>query len=162
MLIRPAQAEDLGALTKIYNHYVLTSHVTFDTESFSVAERQPWFAQFDGGRYQCWIAELNGAIAGYACSQNFKAKVAYQTSVEVSVYLAPGHGSKGGGRMLYDKLLGRLAGQDLHRAYAGVAQPNEASMRLHAALGFEEAARFSEVGRKFERYWDVVWLERAL
>jgi phosphinothricin acetyltransferase len=162
MLIRPAQPADLEALTRIYNHFVLTSHATFDTTVFTTQERASWLGGFDGKRYQCWVAEDDSGPVGYACSQPFKAKAAYQTSVEVSVYLAEGRGGRGIGRALYEALLPALTEQDLHRAYAGVAQPNEASMRLHQAFGFESVSRLSEVGRKFDRYWDVVWLQLAL
>ncbi len=162
MNIRMAAASDLPAITRIYNHYVAHSHATFDVATFSVTDRQPWFDQFDGGRYQCWIAEANDELLGYACSMPFKAKAAYQTSVEVSVYVAANSHRHGIGTTLYEHLLPSLESQDLHRAYAGIAQPNEPSMALHAAFGFEHAAHYREVGRKFDRYWDVIWLERPL
>ena len=162
MNIRTAVVSDLPAITRIYNHYVENSHATFDVGVFSASDRQPWFDQFDGGRYQCWVAEVAGQMLGYACSMPFKAKAAYQTSVEVSVYVAADSHRRGVGSALYQRLLPSLEAQDLHRAYAGIAQPNEPSMALHAANGFEQAAHYREVGRKFDRYWDVIWLERAL
>lgn len=162
MKIRTAAGGDLPELTRIYNHYVEHSHATFDVGRFSVNDRQSWFAQFDGGRYQCWVAEDDGELAGYACSTPFKAKAAYQTSVEVSVYVAADNQRRGIGSILYQHLLPSLEAEDLHRAYAGIAQPNEASMALHTAFGFEQAAHYREVGRKFDRYWDVIWLERPL
>lgn len=162
MNIRMAVPPDLPGITRIYNHYVENSHATFDVGAFSVSDRQPWFDQFDGGRYQCLVAEDDGDLLGYACSMPFKAKAAYQTSVEVSVYVAAGTHRRGIGTALYQQLLPALEAQDLHRAYAGIAQPNEPSMALHAAFGFEQAAHYREVGRKFDRYWDVIWLERAL
>ncbi|TNF91128.1 MAG: N-acetyltransferase family protein [Gammaproteobacteria bacterium] len=162
MDLRHARSADLGRLTEIYNHYVRSSHATFDVEPFSVTERADWFARFDRARYQCWVAELDNQIAGYACSTPFKQKAAYQTSVELSIYLAEDSHARGIGRALYENLLGQLREQDLHRAYAGVAQPNEASMRLHRSFGFTPAAHYSEVGRKFGRYWDVTWLELPL
>ncbi len=162
MNTRPARAADLPALTAIYNHYVESSHATFDVGAFTAETRSPWFDVFDGARYQCWVAAADGELLGYACSQPFKAKRAYETSVEVSVYVAVDAQARGIGRALYEQLLPALEAEDLHRAYAGIAQPNEASMRLHERFGFTEAARYTEVGRKFDRYWDVVWLERPL
>ncbi|TNF83770.1 MAG: N-acetyltransferase family protein [Gammaproteobacteria bacterium] len=162
MDIRPALASDLPAITRIYNHYVENSHATFDVGAFSVEDRTPWFDQFDGGRYQCWVAEDGGELLGYACSMPFKAKAAYQTSAEVSVYVAAEAHRRGVGGALYHQLLPSLEAEDLHRAYAGISQPNEPSMALHAAHGFVQAAHYREVGRKFDRYWDVIWLERAL
>ena len=161
-LLRPARRSDLARLTHIYNHYVMHSHATFDTEAFTETLRAPWFDAFDGARYQCWVAELRAGPVGYACSQPLKPKAAYQTSVEVSVYLAPDVQGRGLGAALYGKLLPALNAHDVHRAYALIAQPNEPSMRLHAAFGFTPVAHLTEVGRKFDRYWDVVWLEKAL
>ena len=162
MQLRQATADDLPALTRIYNHYVEHSHATFDVGAFAVDDRRPWFDQFDGGRYQCWLAAGGNDVLGYACSMPFKAKAAYQTSVEVSVYVAANTQRRGLGAALYGKLLPALEKEDLHRAYAGIAQPNEASMRLHERFGFHPAAHYREVGRKFDRYWDVIWLERPL
>lgn len=162
MTVRAAGPDDLPALTDIYNHYVEHTHVTFDTESFSPERRQPWFDQFDGDRYRCLVAEDNDQILGYATSNRFKPKPAYQTSVEVGVYLDVERLGRGTGTALYEVLLSQLAATDLHRAYAGIALPNDASLALHAAFGFKQVARFAEVGHKFDRYWDVVWLERPL
>ncbi|MGE0625955.1 MAG: N-acetyltransferase family protein [Pseudomonadales bacterium] len=162
MRIRPAQRPDLPRLTGIYNHYVANSHATFDIEPFTEATRAPWFDAFDGDRYQCWVAQTDDGVAGYACSQPLKPKAAYQTSVEVSVYLAPECQGRGTGRALYERLIPALEARDLHRAYALIAQPNEPSMALHAAFGFRPVSHLTEVGRKFGRYWDVIWLEKGL
>lgn len=162
MTIRPARREDLGALVDIYNHYVEHTHVTFDTTPFSIESREPWLAQFDGDRYRCLVAADGDSVVGYASSVAFKPKAAYQTSIEVSVYLRPDAVGRSFGKALYGQLLPELEHADVHRAYAGIALPNEASIALHRQFGFVEAARFTEVGRKFGQYWDVVWLERPL
>ncbi|CAM5301397.1 N-acetyltransferase OS=Streptomyces tendae OX=1932 GN=GUR47_27290 PE=4 SV=1 [Streptomyces tendae] len=99
---------------------------------------------------------------GYATSSPYRAKPAYATSVETTVYVAPGAGGRGIGSLLYASLFDALAGEDLHRAYAAVAQPNEASARLHARFGFRHVGTYREVGRKFGRYWDVAWYEKPL
>ena len=160
MEVRAALSEDLGALTGIYNHYVINTHATFDVAPFTIETRTPWFTQFDGARHQCWVALEGSDLIGYACSMPLKPKAAYATSVEVSVYVKDGLGGRGTGHRLYDRLFAELTKQDVHRAYALIAQPNEPSMKLHRAFDFEEVARLNEVGRKFDRYWDVHWLER--
>ena len=158
--IRVAQRSDLYPLVTIYNHYILTSHSTFDIEPFTLESRIPWWSTFDGQRYQCLVALRGKQILGYACSMPLKPKAAYATSVEISVYLAPDECGRGLGGRLYENLLESLSQQDVHRAYAVIALPNDASMRLHQAFGFRQVSHLSEVGRKFDRYWDVVWLER--
>ena len=162
MTIRNAVIEDLGAIVDIYNHYVTETHVTFDTEPFTPASRLTWFEQFDGHRYRCIVAESDGALMGYASSVAFKSKPAYETSVEVSVYLAPEATGQGLGGALYERLLPELGKADLHRAYAGIALPNDASVALHSRFGFLEAAKFEEVGRKFGRNLDVELYELVL
>ena len=160
--LRHAGEADLPALVGIYNHYVAHSHCTFDIDTFSVDERRRWWQQFDTARYQCWVAEHAGRVIGYACSQPLKAKGGYETSVEVSVYVDAAHTGAGTGRFLYQRLLAALEPEEVHRAYALIALPNDPSIALHQNMGFREVAHLSEVGRKFGRYWDVVWLERAL
>lgn len=162
MNCRPAAIDDLPAVVGIYNHYVENSHCTFDMTPFTAAERRSWWQEFDGRRRQCWVAEEEDQLLGYACSTRLQGKPAYDTSVEVSVYAHVAHTGKGIGQALYRALLGGLAGQDLHRAYALIALPNEASLKLHQRFGFQQVAHLHEVGRKFQRYWDVVWLERRL
>jgi phosphinothricin acetyltransferase len=82
--------------------------------------------------------------------------------VETSVYVAPELVGRGLGTLLYTELLALLAGEDVHRALAGIALPNDASIALHQRMGFVRVARFSEQGRKFDRYWDVDWFERPV
>ncbi|MET7607829.1 N-acetyltransferase family protein [Streptomyces avermitilis] len=163
--VRPGVEADLKALTDLYNHYVRETPITFDTAAFTPEERRPWLLSHpEDGPHRLMVA--TGAdsqeILGYATSSPFRAKPAYTTSVEVTVYVAPDAGGRGVGTLLYGALFEALAGEDLHRAYAGIAQPNEASTRLHERFGFRHVGTYREVGRKFGRYWDVAWYEREL
>ncbi len=163
--VRAGAEEDLKALTDLYNHYVRETPITFDCEPFTLEERRPWLLSHpEDGPYRLRVA--TGAdsreILGYATSSPFRPKAAYGTSVETTVYVAPGAGGRGIGTLLYTSLFDALAGEDLHRAYAGIAQPNEASARLHERLGFRYVGTYREVGRKFGRYWDVAWYEKPL
>lgn len=163
--VRPGVEADLKALTDIYNHYVRETPITFDTTVFTPEERRPWLLSHpeDGPHLLKVAAEADSQeILGYATSSPFRAKPAYATSVEVTIYLAPHAGGRGVGTLLYEALFASLAGQDLHRAYAGIAQPNEASRRLHERFGFRHVGTYREVGRKFGRYWDVAWFEKEL
>ncbi|MEU3355082.1 N-acetyltransferase family protein [Streptomyces sp. NPDC037389] len=161
--IRPGTESHLKQLTDIYNHYVTSTPVTFDIEPVTVEERRQWLADHPAtGRHRLLVAEESGTVLGYATSGPFRAKQAYETSVETSVYLAPEHTGRGLGGMLYHALFEALAAEDVHRAYAGITQPNEASMRLHERFGFRPAGVLHEVGRKFGTYWDVAWVEKPL
>lgn len=161
--VRPAHEADLPELVALYNHYVVNTAITFDTEPWTVAARRPWFDQFaDAGRHRLLVLEHGGEIAGYACSTALKPKRAYETSVETTIYLAPEAGGGGLGTRLYGALIEALQGEDVHRAYGAIALPNPASIRLHEKLGFRALMVLSEVGRKFGRYHDVQWFERAI
>jgi phosphinothricin acetyltransferase len=163
--VRTGVEADLGALTDLYNHYVRETPITFDTVPFTPEERRPWLLSHpEDGPHRLMVATAGGSqrILGYATSGPFRAKPAYATSVEVTVYVAPGAGGRGIGTLLYNALFESLVGEDLHRAYAGIAQPNEASARLHERFGFRHVGTYREVGRKFGRYWDVAWYEKEL
>ena len=160
--IRQAEPRDLSRLVAIYNHYVVETHITFDTEPFAVGTRTQWFTRFgDSGPYRLFVAERDSEVIGYACSTPFKDRPAYNTSVETTIYLDPDETGNGAGRALYSHLLGVLLDEpSVHRAYGGVAQPNPGSVRLHEMLGFMHVASYHEVGFKFGKYWDVYWYEK--
>jgi phosphinothricin acetyltransferase len=159
--IRPAVRSDLPALVDIYNFYIETTPITFDIEPYTLETRTPWFEHYhDHGRHRLLIAERDGAAIGYASSSQFRTKAAYDTSIETSVYLHPDTRGEGIGSRLYEALFAELKAEDVHRAYAAVTLPNDASVRLHERFGFKSMATFTQVGRKFDRYWDVLWLER--
>ncbi|MBO1337192.1 GNAT family N-acetyltransferase [Streptomyces sp. VRA16 Mangrove soil] len=166
VIIRPGSEADLEALTDLYNAYVRTTPITFDTEPFTAEARRPWLlAHPDHGPHRLFVAEetvAGGRVLGYATSSAFRPKAAYSTSVEVTVYCAPDAGGRGIGTQLYEALFKALESEDVHRAYAGVTQPNEASVRLHTRFGFRPIGTYREVGRKFGRYYDVAWFEKEL
>jgi len=154
--IRMAERADLPALLDIYNHYILTTPITFDIEPRTLAQRQVWFEQFSAtGKYRCFVAVREGNPIGWACSAQFKEKAAYATTIETSIYLAPDEHGHGLGRRLYEILFDALKDEDIHRAFAGITLPNDASVGLHRAVGFEHIGTYAEVGRKFGRYWDT-------
>jgi phosphinothricin acetyltransferase len=161
--VRAATPDDLAAVNDIYNQYVVEAHYTFDLEPMSIEARGEWFTHYgETGRYRLLVAVLEGRVIGYACSSRFRPKPAYETSVETSVYLVADAIGRGAGSRLYEKLFQSLEGQDVHRAYAGIALPNPASVGLHERFGFKRVGHFTEQGRKFGRYWDVAWYEKPL
>lgn len=164
MQIRPATLADLPAITDLLNHYILNTHITFDVQPFLPQQREPWFHQHsDGRRYRMLVAEAPDlSILGYAATGPFREKKAYETTVEISIACHREATGRGVGRQLYGELFRLLEGEDIHRVVAGIAQPNPASNRLHESFGFKPIGTFTEVGRKFGKYWDVVWLEKTM
>jgi phosphinothricin acetyltransferase len=162
--VRPAVPADLPALTGIYNHYVLHTSITFDTQPFTPEGRQAWFDDHASSpsRMRLLVAlDTGGTILGYATTSRFRPKDAYDTTVEASIYCDPFHTGRGLGRLLYTRLFESIAAEDINRVVAGITLPNAASLALHDRFGFRPVGVFSAVGRKFDRYWDVAWFERG-
>ena len=161
--IRPAARADLPRLTEIYNYYVLNTPVTFDVEPYTVEKRVAWFEQFGAtGRYRLVVAEENGVMLGYAGTMRFRPKAAYETTVETTIYCDHRAVAKRLGSRLYAALFDAIKDEDIHRLVAGYTLPNDASAALHTHCGFKPVGIYTEVGRKFGRYWDVQWTERPL
>ena len=163
MIVRPATADDVPRLTDIYNHYVLHTQATFDIEPSTAEQRREWFSHYStSGPHRLLVADDDGFLCGYATSSPFRPRAAYATSIETSVYCDPDRLGLGIGTSLYGALFDRLASEPIHRAYAGIALPNDQSVSLHERFGFVTVGVYSEVGRKFGRYWDVAWFEKPL
>ena len=164
LTIRPATLQDLPGITEIHNHYIVNTHITFDVQPYRPEQRVPWFHEHsDDKRYRLLVAcDAQNHVLGYACTGRHRSKEAYDTTVEASIGCRPEAVGRGVGTSLYKDLFDAIADQDIHRIVAGIAQPNPASNALHERFGFQPIGLFTGVGRKFGRYWDVMWLERPL
>jgi phosphinothricin acetyltransferase len=163
MGVRRGTADDLPAINEIYNHYVRSTVITFETEPYSARRRQDWFEHYaTTGRHQLFVAEQDGRVAGYVTSSPFHARPAYGTTVETSIYLHHERTGHGLGRALYEALFAALADTDVHRAMALIALPNEASVTLHERFGFTLAGVLDEVGFKLGRFVDVGYWSKPL
>ena len=159
--VRDATADDAAACAGIYAPYVTGTTVTFETEPPDVAEMARRIAKAQA-RHAFLVLDHAGEVAGYAYGGPFKERAAYRWSCEVSVYLAEGGRGRGGGRRLYEALLERLTARGYRMAAAGMTQPNEASARLHASMGFEPVGTYRDIGWKFGASHDVTWVQRPL
>lgn len=158
--IRHAQPGDLTGVLTIYNHYVEHTPITFDLVPQTEAQKRPWFESFaTSGRHQFFVAERDGQILGYAYTGTFRDRAAYDGTVECTVYLAPGQERQGMGRALYARLFDAVRDQGVHRIIAGATLPNPGSVALHESMGFQKVGIYTEVGFKFDQYWDVIFWE---
>lgn len=162
MSIRDAVADDAAAIAAIYNHYVLTTSISFEEQAVTDSEMQQRIADIQRSGLPWLVAELDGVLVGYAYATKWRVRHAYRFSVESSVYLAPDLAGKGLGTALYQQLLERLSASGYHLVIGGVALPNAASVALHEKMGFEKVAQFREVGFKFGRWIDVGYWEKSL
>ncbi len=161
--ILPAQTSHLTGINDVYNHYVVNTHITFDLEPVSIERRTEWLTHYgESGRYRALVAVKSETVLGFATSSPWRPRPAYETSIETTVYVRPVAAGTGVGSALYASLFALLEDEDVHRAYAGIAMPNDASVALHERFDFRRAGYFSEQGRKFGRFWDVAWYEKEL
>ncbi len=161
-MIRPAGPQDAEALAALYNHYVLHSVTTFETDTIDGAEMTRRVEEVQKLGLPWIVLELDGILCGYACAVRWKRRAAYRHSVESTIYLAEDCGGGGLGTTLYTALLGLLDDNGVHCVLAGIALPNPASIALHEKLGFEKVAHLREVGKKFEDWVDVGYWQLLL
>jgi phosphinothricin acetyltransferase len=159
--IRSAVEADAAALLAIYRPFVESTAVSFETVVPTVEEFAARIAKALTG-WQWLVAEQDGQCIGYAYGSSHRQRHAYRWSVEVSAYVHPNHHRRGVGRALYLRLLEELAQKGFCNAYAGTTLPNEGSVALHRAVGFEFIGVFKAVGRKFGTWHDVAWFQRIL
>jgi phosphinothricin acetyltransferase len=160
--IRAAVPGDADAICVIYNHYVSNTAISFEEEPVSPGEMAKRVADVSAANLPWLVLHEGDTLAGYAYATKWRVRAAYRFAVESSVYLDPDYVGKGAGTMLYEALLAELLRRDLHLVIGGIAQPNEASVRLHERLGFQKVAHFSEVGLKFGRWVDVGYWQLKL
>ena len=162
--IRPARPADLPYVREIYNHFVSNSAVTLDERRSSIPYWREKFALLDRLKLPFLVAvSPAGVVIGYALAQPWAGKNAYRYTAEDSIYLGPGAGGKGLGAALLQALIDACEQIGLREMVAVISDSGaEASIRLHAKLGFVEAGRMGRVGHKFGRDLGTVYMRRVL
>jgi L-amino acid N-acyltransferase YncA len=160
-MIRDAREPDAAACAAIYAPYVTGTAITFESEAPTPAQMAERIATAQ--RTHAWLVlEHAGRVVGYAYGGPYKIRPAYRWSCEVSVYLELGRRRTGGGTALYGALLDRLARRGFRTAVAGMTLPNEASVGLHRAMGFEPVGTYHGIGWKHGAWHDVAWTQRTI
>jgi phosphinothricin acetyltransferase len=159
--VRTAKKADLPAILEIYNHQIKTSAATFDLEPMTLSQRKGWFLKHVR-RHPLIVAELGGRVVGYASLSGFRDKPGYFNSAENSVYVDREYQGRGIGKLLMKEILSRATKIGYHTIVAGIAPPNEPSVRLHKSLGFKFVGSFREVGYKFSAWQDVDFYQLML
>jgi L-amino acid N-acyltransferase len=157
--LRAATRGDAEAIRAIYNDAVATTTATFDTEPRSSAAQRSWMSAHPPP-YSVLVAELDGAVVGWASLSAWSERRAYAGTAEVSEYVAAPHRGRGVGRALLARLLRDADRAGFYTVLARVADGNRASLRLHRAFGFRRIGVMREVGLKFGRRIDVHLLQR--
>ena len=160
--VRPATRADVPAILDIYNHAVIHTTASYDLEPVSLESRLAWFDDKTKTGWPVWVAKENGQVIGWATYGPFRAKAGYDLTAEHSVYVRDGVRGKGVGRLLMNVLIDDARKRGLHVLIGGVDADNAGSIAFHNSLGFDEGVRLREVGRKFNRWLDVQFMQLVL
>jgi phosphinothricin acetyltransferase len=161
MHMRLATAADLATINDIYNHYVEHSTCTYQTEPETAEARQKWFAAH-GDDYPITVIEIAGQVVGWGSLSRYHPRAAYRPTVENSVYVHHAFQRRGLGRALLVDLIERATVLGYHSIIAVISADQEASVALHARLGFVPGGQLREIGHKFDRWLDVLYMQKML
>ncbi|MDF2440869.1 MAG: L-amino acid N-acyltransferase [Abditibacteriota bacterium] len=162
ILIRPATRADVQGIVAIYNQAVRETTASYDYEPVTLAARLNWFDEHERDDLPVFVAEDAGEVVGWSALNRYHTKIGYQFTVENSIYVALDHCGQGIGKLLMPPLIDGARKRHKRVILAGIDADNEASLRLHCAFGFEAAAHFKQVGWKFGRWLDVIYLQLLL
>jgi phosphinothricin acetyltransferase len=161
--IRPATPADSPAITRIYAHAVTRGTASFELEPPDEAEMTRRMEALLDGKFPYLVAEVDGAVAGYAYAGLYRTRPAYRFTIENSVYVAPDMHKRGIGKELLDVLIEASAARGFRQMVAVIGDSNQAaSIALHRACGFEMVGPLKDVGFKFGRWLDTILMQRAL
>jgi phosphinothricin acetyltransferase len=161
VILRTATLDDAVAIMEIYNREVTESTVTFDLVARTLDEQRRWLDD-RSGVHAAVVAVEGDEVVGFGSVSPYRDRPAYSTTVEDSVYVHRDHQGQGIGRELLADLIDRAGQHGFHAMIARIVGGHEASINLHASLGFERVGHEREVGRKFGKWLDVVVMERLL
>lgn len=159
--IRLARIEDMPRLLEIYSYYVEETSVSFEHETPSLEEFTQRYCDIIK-KYPYLIMEVDGKIVGYSYANTFKGRVAYNWSVETTIYFDKDCRGGGKGQALYTELEKYLKRQNIVNTNACVTHPYSESVVFHEKMGFEKVAHFHKCGYKFHKWHDVVWLGKSI
>jgi len=160
--VRLATTDDAEAIRAIYNREVLGTRVTFDLVPRTLEDQLAWLDEHSGAHPAIVAVDDEGVVRGFASVSPYRPRPAYRTTVEDSVYVDPACRGQGVGRLLLEEICELAASHGFHAVMARIVGDHEASIRLHAAAGFERVGVEREVGRKFGQWLDVVVMQRLL
>jgi L-amino acid N-acyltransferase YncA len=162
MEIRDATEADVPTILRIHNDAVENSTAIWTDRTQTLAERQAWFRARAEEGHPVLVATVDGELAGYASYGQFRSLSGYRQTVENSVYVAGGFYRRGIAEALMRALLVRAEHSDVHVVVAAIEAENLASVALHRKLGFSVVGQMPQVGRKFDRWLDLVLMQRVL
>ncbi|MCF6443910.1 GNAT family N-acetyltransferase [Nereida sp. MMG025] len=161
-MIRKAELRDAQVITDLWNWCIRETTITFTSTPKPLAQISEWIETRHTNGHHFLVHEADGAVDGFVTSFPFRGGDGYARVIEHSVLLAKPAWGKGVGRALMEALCTRAKADGIHSIMAGVSGDNPAGMNFHASCGFEEVARLREVGHKFDRWFDLVLMQKFL
>ena len=161
-VIRVARPADAESIAKIYAYHVAHGTASFDTAARSEADTLAKIGECDGRGWPFLVAEIEGAVVGYAYATQFRDRPAYASTCENSIYISPDHVGRGIGGKLLSALIEAAERAGFRQMIAVIGGAEPASVALHSKAGFIETGRMRAVGRKFNRWLDSVYMQKAL
>ena len=161
MMIRSVQLSDAAAIRAIYQPYVTETAITFEVDVPTVQEFERRITK-TLTQFPYLVAEVDGKVVGYAYASTYYARAAYDWTTELSIYVAKESLGQGIGSALYTALEEELEARGYLRFLACIAVPNEASISMHEKRGYVQVAHFPKIGYKFNKWHDIVWMQKNL
>lgn len=160
--IRDAREGDLPAILEIHNHVVATSTANYNYHPVDLADRRAFVEGRQAAGLPFLVAAEGEAVAGYASFGSFRPQTGYQRTVEHLVYVAPTFQRRGVASLLMAPLIERAGALGMHVMLAALDAANVPSIALHERFGFERVGVMPQVGYKFGRYLDLLWMQKIL
>jgi L-amino acid N-acyltransferase YncA len=161
--VRPAERKDLPAILEIYNDAVLKTTATYDYDPRTLEHRTAWFDDHARTGFPIFVAEdEKGRIIGWSSLSRYHDRKGYQFTCENSIYVAESARGRGVGKALLEPLISSAKNMELKAIIAVIDASNEVSVKLHRSFGFETVGLFKNVGYKFHRWLDVLYMELLL
>ncbi|MBN3580838.1 N-acetyltransferase [Algoriphagus aestuarii] len=162
LIVRKALENDIPEILEINNYEILNSTVNYDYEPKSLEFQLDWFHQKSSAGLPIIVAEKDGKVIGFATFGPFRPKPSYQFTIEHSVYIHPDFRGAGVGKRLMEKLISIAKNKGFHLMVGGIDANNLNSLEFHKKLGFQEVGKFLEVGRKFDQWLDLIFVQLPL
>ncbi|MDR0541308.1 MAG: GNAT family N-acetyltransferase [Dysgonamonadaceae bacterium] len=161
-MIRNVKLYDAERIAKIYNYYIENTAVTFDEDPVTVEKIRQKIEDIRAKAYPYLVCEEDGLLTGYAYINTWRPHSAYNITLETSIYIDPQYVGKGLGAKLYEALIEKSGGMNIHSLIAVISLPNDSSRKLHEKFGFRLVGNFKETGIKFNRLIDVEFWQKIL
>jgi len=160
--IRQAEPKDLPTILEIYNEIIVHTTAVYDNTPHTIQMRTAWFEAKKAENFPVYVAIHNDEVCGFSSIGPFRNWAAYKYTVENSVYVDTRFRGRGIGKMLMIPLIQAAKERNMHAVVAGIDATNSASLHLHQVFGFQQVAHFKQVGYKFGKWLDLIFMELLL